>query len=139
MLVGLGTLRLVSHRHLRYGGMRMDAWQLTLWSFLMASAHGAGLMVMPFVLRIVPPSSTHAGLGAHAAHMAMVVPGLSPGTVAGLAATLLHTAGYIAITAGLSLIVYHKLGLYRLRKVWVNLDLLWGIALIATGVSTALI
>lgn len=140
LLMGLGVVRLVSHRHPRYGGMRVNARQLTVWSALMASAHGAGLMVLPFVLRAAPASpmtgghTVHAG---HAAHAAALLPGLPAGAVTGLGATLVHTAGYLAVTGAIALVVYHKLGLRLLRSLWINLDLLWGVALIITGVATA--
>lgn len=137
-LIGLGGARLVSHRHPRYGGMRVNARQLTVWSLLMASAHGAGLMVLPFVLRVAPPTAS-AGHGGHAAHTAAILPGLPAGAAAGLAATVLHTAGYLAVTAAIALVVYHRLGLRLLRTIWVNLDLIWGAALIVTGVGTLLV
>jgi hypothetical protein len=139
-LVGLGAARLVSHRHPRYGGMRVSARQLTVWSLIMASAHGAGLMVLPFVLRVAPGADAAADHGRHSdhlAHAAGMVPAMPSDALAGLAATLLHTVGYLAVTAAISLIVYHKLGLRLLRQIWVNLDLVWGAALIATGVATA--
>lgn len=132
-LVALGAARLVSHRHPRYGGMRVTARQLTLWSLIMASAHGAGLMVLPFVLRVAP-GAEHAGHVEHAAGLAPVMP---PDALAALVATALHTVGYLAVTAAIALVVYHKLGLRLLRQIWVNLDLVWGVALIATGVATA--
>lgn len=138
LLVALGCRRLVSHRHPRYGGMRVSAGQLTVWSALMASAHGAGLMVLPFVLRVAPHTAG-SGHGGHAAHAAAVLPGLPGGAVAGLGATLVHTAGYLLVTTAIALVVYHKLGLRLLRTVWVNLDLVWGAALIVTGVATAAI
>ena len=49
-LVTLGIYRLWRHRHPRFGGMQVGFRDLTIWSFLMASAHGAGLMVVPFVI-----------------------------------------------------------------------------------------
>src|SRR4051812_28850698 len=51
MLITMGLRRLRRHRHPRFGGMRVGFRDLTVWSFLMASAHGAGLMVLPFVTR----------------------------------------------------------------------------------------
>ena len=137
-LIGLGAVRLVSHRHPRYGGMRVNARQLTVWSLLMASAHGAGLMVLPFVLRVAPQGAA-AGHGGHTAHAAAILPGLPAGAAAGLAATVLHTAGYLAVTAVIALVVYHRLGLRLLRTNWVNLDLIWGAALVATGIGTLVV
>ena len=135
-LVALGAARLVSHRHPRYGGMRVTGRQLTLWSLIMASAHGAGLMVLPFVLRVAP-GAAHGGHGGHLAHTAGLAPAMPSDALAALVATALHTMGYLAVTAAIALIVYHKLGLRLLRQIWVNLDLVWGAALIVTGVATA--
>jgi hypothetical protein len=119
MLVGLGVFKLVSSRHPRWGGMQVGFRDLTIWSFLMASAHGAGLMVLPVVL---------AGAGPHAHHMAA-----SQGATSGAVATLIHTLGYFAVTAAAALLVYQKFGLAMLRRSWFNLDLIWAIALVATG------
>jgi hypothetical protein len=147
--------------------MRMSMRKLTVWSFLMASAHGAGLMVIPFVLvdspaeRIegdtnVPPlvsdGQDHAGRPDHAVHgpdpadaddadlavartHAEHLAGLTDsGATSGWIVLLVHTAGYLFATGLLAVLVYEKLGLRMLRTVWLNLDLIWGIALAATGV-----
>jgi hypothetical protein len=124
-LLGLGALRLLRHRHPRYGGMRVGFRELTAWSFLMATAHGAGLMVLP----LLPGAS-----GTHAMHMAQasVMP-LSGSLDAGLWATALHTAGYLLVTGLIAVVVYSKLGLRMLGTMWINLDLIWGWALLITG------
>jgi hypothetical protein len=57
VLVGFGLYRLVGHRHPRWGGMRVGFRDLTMWSLLMASAHGAGLMVLPFVMGVAAHSA----------------------------------------------------------------------------------
>jgi hypothetical protein len=116
-LVGLGLYRLIRSRHCHYGGMRVGFRELTVWSFLMASAHGAGLMVLPVVLA-----------GPHAQHHAA-----AQGAASGAWATLIHTLGYFTVTAVVALLVYQKFGLALLRRAWFNLDLIWAIALIATG------
>jgi hypothetical protein len=131
-LVAFGTERLVRGRHPRWVGMRVGARDLTLWSLLMASAHGAGLMVLPFVLVAPAPEAAHHGHTAHAA----ILPTLPGG---GFAATALHTAGYLLATALVAVVVYEKLGLRLLRQAWINLDLLWGGALVVTGVATAVV
>jgi hypothetical protein len=125
-LLGLGALRLVRHRHPRYGGMRVGFRELTTWSFLMATAHGAGLMVLPLL-------SGHSGV--HAMHLATAsaLPVSGP-LAAGIQATGMHTAGYILVTGLISVVVYRKLGLRMLRTMWINLDLIWGVALVVTGV-----
>ncbi len=116
LLVGLGVSKLIRSRHFRWGGMQVGFRDLTIWSFLMASAHGAGLMVLPVVL--AAPHAHH-----HAASQA--------GT--GLWAMLIHTLGYFAVTSAMALLVYQKFGLAMLRRSWINLDLIWAIALVVTG------
>lgn len=131
-LVGLGAARLVRARHPRAGGgMRVGFAGLTAWSFLMASAHGAGLMVLPFVMGAPAATSAHVHDAAHAAHHAAHA--VSPAAMSGLAATLLHGAGYLVATALTAWIVYEKLGLGLLRRAWVNLDVLWAAALVGAG------
>jgi hypothetical protein len=125
-LVTLGIYRLVQNRHFRWVGMQVGFGELTLWSFLMASAHGAGFMVLPVVMGL-PASNAPAG---H--HMHMHSAGLQD-PLTGLLATLLHTLGYLTLTALIALVVYHKFGLALLRKAWFNLDLVWAAALIVTG------
>jgi hypothetical protein len=122
-LVGLGVYKLIRSRHFRWGGMQVGFRELTIWSFLMASAHGAGLMVLPVVL-----AGPHAHL--HAA---------SQGVTGGVWATLIHTLGYFTVTAAVALLVYHKFGLGMLRRSWFNLDLIWAIALVVTGFVALLV
>jgi hypothetical protein len=122
-LVSLGVYRLIRSRHFRWGGMQVGFRELTIWSFLMASAHGAGLMVLPVVLA-----------GSHAHHHAA-----SPGAASGVWATLIHTLGYFSVTTLVALLVYQKLGLAMLRRSWFNLDLIWAIALVVTGLVALLI
>jgi len=132
VLVGLGVFFLVKHWHPRWVRMQVGFGDLTLWSFLMATAHGAGLMVVPVLLRRVSTQAYGGMSGDDHAHMAVVSP------LAGLFATAVHTAGYLAATGLLAWIVYRKVGLAVLRKAWFNVDLLWAMALIATGVITFL-
>jgi hypothetical protein len=133
-LVGSGIAHLLRHRHPRWGGMRIGRKDLAIWSFLVASAHGAGLMAVPFVLDISTGAAEHGG---HAAHLAAAGP---VGQEAiGILATLLHTAGYLAVAGALAIVVYEKLGLRLLRKAWINIDVIWAGALIVTGVLTPLL
>jgi hypothetical protein len=115
LLVALGVYRIIRSRHFQWGGMQVGFLELTAWSFLMASAHGAGLMVLPVVLQMAPAHHMH-GAG-----------------MTGVGATLIHTLGYLTVTAAVAIIVYQKVGLAILRKAWFNLDLVWAVALIATG------
>jgi hypothetical protein len=134
MLLGLGVLRLLRHRHPRYGGMRVGFRELTIWSFLMATAHGAGLMVLPLLVNGSGAGSASGLSGGHAMHLAhaSMVPVSGP-MATGLEATAMHSAGYLLITGLIALIVYRKLGLRMLRTMWINLDLIWGGALVVTG------
>jgi hypothetical protein len=125
-LISLGLFRILRRKHFAWGGMQVGFRDLTFWSFLMASAHGAGLMVLPIVLHTASANAMPAG---HEQHMHMVGAGLWTG----IAATLVHTLGYLSVTALVSLLVYRKFGLSLLRKGWFNLDLVWAVALIVTG------
>jgi hypothetical protein len=125
-LISLGILRILRRRHFAWGGMQVGFRELTVWSFLMASAHGAGLMVLPIVLHAASANAMPTG---HE-HMHMAGGG---GPWTGIAATLVHTLGYLSVTAVVALLVYRKFGLALLRKAWFNLDLVWAAALIVTG------
>ncbi|HEX7337153.1 MAG TPA: hypothetical protein VF252_08095 [Gemmatimonadales bacterium] len=131
LLIGLGLFRLVRSRHLVYGGMRVHARELAIWSFLMASAHGAGLMVLPLVLDNVPAAPPTD----HLTHAALL--GLPGFEWSGVLAALVHTAGYLLVTGIVAVIVYEKVGVRFLRKSWVNLDLIWAAVLVLTGLATA--
>lgn len=151
LLVGIGLYRLMRHRHPRYGGMRVGMLQLGVWSFLMATAHGAGLMVVPVFLGMtaeVPsmaagsPSAEVTAPAAAAVHHEPLGHGaaLSAGShsLTGLLATVVHGAAYLLVTALVAWIVYEKLGVLFLRRAWMNLDLVWAAALILTGFLTTL-
>ena len=131
ILLTLGAYRLWRHRHPRFGGMRVGFRDLTIWSFLMASAHGAGLMVLPFVMDL-PAAVSAAG---HAHHTAVT----GGGTVAVASLALaLHTVAYLLVMAAAAWVVYRKLGLALLRTAWFNVDWLWAAALVVTGVVVLL-
>lgn len=133
VLVAVGLHKLARSRHPRYGGMRVGMAGLTVWSMLMAAAHGAGLMVLPFVL------GQGVGAPGHSHHGRLLTAGAGSVSAAGIVATLLHTAAYLLVTACVALLVYHRLGLRLLRSAWVNLDLIWAGALLVTGVLTPLV
>jgi len=131
-LVTLGLYRLWRHRHPRFGGMRVGFLDLTIWSFLMASSHGAGFMVLPFVM-VMPADVTAAG--EHALHAASVGASLAwPNALA----VGIHSLAYLTVTAFVAWIVYRKLGLALLRTAWFNVDWLWAGALVVTGVVVLL-
>jgi len=132
ILIGLGIYSLVRHQHPRWVRMQVGFRDLTVWSFLTASAHGAGLMVVPLLLR----SNMVEAQGQMTGHNHMA-PGASP--LAGMVATGVHTIAYLAVTGLFAWVVYRKLGLALLRKTWFNFDLVWAAALVATGLVTLLI
>jgi hypothetical protein len=129
LLIGLGIRLCYRHRHVRWASMRVGMGGLTWWSFLMASAHGAGLMVLPLLL-----SMTAASGAAPVCHRyASMQAGL------GIEATLAHAVGYLAATAAAAWIVARYFGLGLLRKAWINLDLIWAGALIITGMLSLIL
>jgi hypothetical protein len=132
LLVGFGGLRLLRPRHPSYGGMRVGSGQLVVWSALMATAHGAGLMLLPFSAGSDSPVAVRAG---HVTHAGLGHGGTMDGALTG---ALVHTASYLAVTALIAAVVYHKAGVGFLRRAWVNLDVIWAGALIVTGVFAAL-
>ena len=127
VLVAFGAYRLWRHRHPRFGGMQVGFRDLAIWSFLMASAHGAGLMVLPFVMAI---STDALAAGGHHSHHA-AAPGAGVPWIGALALGL-HTLAYLLVLAVAAWIVY-RVGLAVLRTTWFNLDWLWAGALVATG------
>ncbi len=138
ILVGTGLYRFFRASHPRWVGMQVGFRDLTLWSFLMASGHGAGLMLVPIILGWLPRDS-----GLHGHHTAARLFSGSATTILigrrWLAPVGIHTMGYLLITSLVALLVYEKLGLALLRQAWFNLDLLWAIALVATGIFTLLV
>uniref|UniRef100_Q01W21 Uncharacterized protein n=1 Tax=Solibacter usitatus (strain Ellin6076) TaxID=234267 RepID=Q01W21_SOLUE len=126
LLAGLGMLQLYRHLHPRWAAMRVGMGGLTLWSFLMASAHGAGLMVLPVFLKMTAVAE---GPSCHAR-------GASTQAMAGATATLAHGVGYLAVTALAAWVVTDRFGLGLLRKGWINLNVIWAGALILTGCLT---
>lgn len=131
-LIGFGLYRLLrSHRHRFRAGMLAGAGDLVVWSFLMATAHGAGLMIVPVLLKLplcAPPGMTAAD--AHGALMAALAGSLWTG----LLAVVVHTAAMLLVAGAIAWLVLRWLGLGVLRSSWINLDVLWSTALIGVGV-----
>jgi hypothetical protein len=132
MLMMLGLYRLWRHRHPRFGGMQVGFCDLTVWSFLMASAHGAGFMVVPFVMS-ASPMLTAAG-HEHMHHVAAA----TNGAAAAAMAVAVHTLSYLVAMTVAAWVVYRKLGLSLLRKAWLNVDWVWAGALVLTGLVVLL-
>ena len=109
-------------RHRVRFGMTTGMAGLAAWSFLMAMAHGAGLMLIP----LLGPVGSMGGMHDH---HAMTMDGLGPA----LAAVAVHSVAMLATTATVALLVYAWVGVGILRRGWINLDLLWSAALVAVG------
>ncbi len=125
LLIAFGLYKLIDRRHPRWPA-RIGPGHLVAWSFLMATAHGAGLMLAPVYLSLCA-ADAHTGM--HASAMALFR------TDAGLALFAAFTHAVIMIvTAGVvAWLVYRFLGLRWLNRSWVNLDLIWAIFLVAAG------
>lgn len=133
MLFGLS--RVFLRRHPRWM-MRVRPSRLVLWSFLMATAHGAALMLLPFFIGLCQAPAANAATGAigifdHENVMGLMRTNL--GTA--VAVTLLHSAAMIVAGLGMASLVYHWLGLRVLRSTWLDLDLVWALSLIAAGAA----
>jgi len=124
ILFAFGFYRLLRSRHPTWVGMRVGFGDLTLWSFVMASAHGAGLMLVPLFLGSPAAGDAHHHTAAFANFDA---PSLLAGSVG------VHTLGYLLTTALLAILVYEKLGVAILRRAWFNIDFVWMLALMITG------
>jgi hypothetical protein len=109
------------HRRKVRIGMQTGLVGLGVWSFVMASAHGAGLMLLPVVLPLCPAPGTIADLSA-------------PGSASvSLTAVAVHTGTMLAVIGVVAGTVYRCTGLAFLRRGWINLDLVWSTALVGTG------
>ncbi|WP_042777764.1 hypothetical protein [Sinorhizobium fredii] len=121
ILVFAGYLAIYGHRHRVRVGMRAGMAGLAVWSFVMATSHGAGLMLVPAVLSLC--LADHAGMA-----------GTTGSLSVSLAAVAIHTAAMLAVIAAIALVVFTWLGLSGLRSAWINFDRLWTLALGATGI-----
>ena len=135
ILFAFGLFRLLRRAHPRGAGMQVGFRDLAIWSFLMASAHGAGFMLLPVFL----------GMSTMATASGPLVSGQRPHIAGsatpwiGVTAVIVHTVGYLLVTGLVAFVVYEKAGLGLLRKAWLNLDLIWALALMVTAVLTLLI
>ena len=136
-LFAMGLYRLFRAHHPKGGGMRVGFKDLFLWSFLMATAHGAGLMLAPILLSQPMQGMSHMshsmGSAASATELTLGVLGL---------AVLVHTLGLLLVAGSLALLVYQSYetsGLRWLQGAWFNFDLLWAVALFVAGIAALLI
>jgi hypothetical protein len=126
-LVVIAIRKLWRARHPTWVGMRVNFWDLITWSWLMASAHGAGLMVVPVLLGGrsmfcgAIPSSTNSLLF----FQPLIV----------TAAVGIHTISHLVIAGLVAWIVYDFVGLAVLRRSWINLDLIWCFSLLGAAAA----
>jgi len=135
IIFALGIYRLFRASHPRNAGMRVGRRDLFLWSFLMASAHGAGLMLIPVLLADPTPAMHHAQYGfthGDAPPLGMTVIFLS---------IFVHTTAMLMVAGALAVVffqLYEKVGLKVLRRAWFNFDLLWAVALLLAAAALLL-
>ena len=129
-LVAFGLFRFARPRaHPRWTTMRVNRRELAWWSFLMSSAHGAGLMVAPVLI-----GAGAADAAAHD-HGAAAVEG-GGALLTGALGLLLHVAAMVVVMGIVALVVYDRVGVAVLRKAWINLDGVWAAAFVVAGVLT---
>jgi len=138
IVAGFGVLKLLNRRHPRVAA-RLGPRHLTLWSFLTATAHGAGLMLAPIALGLCSSASEAAPSSAidrgHEALTELVRSGIATS----IAVSAVHTIAMAAAGGAMAWIVYRWAGLKLLRNAWLNLESVWAASLIFTGlVSLAL-
>jgi hypothetical protein len=125
-LLGIASWKLYRFRHPSWVGMCVNFWDLTLWSWLMASAHGAGFMVVPVLL------------GAKSLFCGPTAPGLnsilSIQPLVATAAVAIHTISHLIVAGFIAWIVYDFIGLAVLRRSWINLDLIWCFTLLGAAI-----
>lgn len=126
LVIALGIYLLINRRHPRFLA-RVSPGKLSLWSFLAAIAHGAGLMLVPIYLGICVVAELDAG---HTAAFELMSSNVGIAFVVASA----HTASMILVGGILAAVMYFWLGLKFLSKTWFNLDLVWALSLIAVGV-----
>jgi hypothetical protein len=132
IIFALGVYRLFRASHPRGAGMRVGSRDLVIWSFLMASAHGAGLMLIPVLLARPMAGMHHAMAGAAGGS------GLPSNPKVILLSILVHTAAMLVVAGALAIVffeMYDKAGLEILRHTWFNFDLIWAVALIIAAIA----
>jgi hypothetical protein len=134
LVIAAGAHLLIYRRHPRFLA-RIKPTQLTLWSFAVAIAHGAGLMLLPIYLGICSAAQQDVG---HEAAAALMRGNLSTAMVV----SIVHAAAMIVSGGIVAFAVHQWLGLRFISKAWFNLDAVWGLSLIlvgAIGVTSAAI
>lgn len=139
LVLGFGIYKLLRPRHPRALAAIAPS-RLAWWSFLMATAHGAGLMLLPFVIGLCTAEPASAGALPAArwlerGHAAVSDVLAQSGTATALAVAAVHTAAMMAAGLAMAWVVYRYLGLRVLRSLWFNLDRVWGASLVVAGAA----
>jgi hypothetical protein len=131
--VAFGLFRFVKPRaHFRWTKMRVNRRELSWWSFLMSTAHGAGLMVAPVLISAGAAASARASSDHELQHVQTA----SMSLVGGGFALLLHVVSMILVMGLVAVVVYEKLGVAILRQAWLNTEWLWAGAFVIAGIAT---
>jgi hypothetical protein len=131
LVIGFGVYRLIERRHPRTLA-RIPPTQLALWSFAVAIAHGAALMLVPIYLGLCQAFELDAGHEAAGALMKASLVKASLGMA--VLVSLVHVAAMISAGGCLAWLVYRYLGLRFVSRSWFNLDVIWATSLILVGV-----
>jgi hypothetical protein len=130
LVIGFGVFRLLNRHHPR-ALARIRPTQLGLWSFAVAIAHGAGLMLVPIYLGLCKAGDFDIGHEAAArlmnANLGMANLGMA------MLVSVAHSAAMIAAGGCAAWLVYRYLGLKFVARSWFNLDAVWAISLILVG------
>jgi len=126
-LIAFGLYRLAGRHKARITGMQVGFTDLTIWSFLMATSHGAGLMLLPVLVRMTSDNL-------HSAHMHGNSLPVAADAIGASLVVAVHTLAMLAVAGLIAVVIYERVGLAFLRRGWINLDLLWAIALCAAGI-----
>lgn len=129
-----GLFRLIRQRHPRMMA-RIPPTRLALWSFLMATAHGAGLMLVPFMLGLCAAPSPGAPIAQAAGHAAVMAYLTRSDMGTALLVATVHSLATLLAGIVMALLVYRYLGLRFLRRVWLDLDRIWGASLVLAGAA----
>ena len=125
-LVAFGVFRFAKPRaHFRWTSMRVSDRELGVWSFLMSTAHGAGLMVAPVILGLQASRHSHDDMA--------MLSGPIDITAIGVA---VHVLAMVAVMAAVAFFVYERVGVQILRRAWLNTDQVWAGAFVLAGLVT---
>jgi hypothetical protein len=132
-LLAFGIFRFVKPRaHFRWTSMRVSDRELTLWSFLMSTAHGAGLMVAPVLIGLDGALDASHARAHDQADLSLLGGSLGTGAIG----ILLHVGAMLLVMGVVAVLVYDRLGLRILRTAWINTDRLWaGAFVLAAGIT----